>query len=581
MFKQWLTRAAEEHDVFLFLLGYRWLSLLPPLVALLASPDHGLAHLVFLSACADNLLLTLLYPRVNRLVLRAPAVFGVDLIVVAAFVALTSGTSSPYYLYALSPLLAAAFFFQMRGALTTATVFTLVYSAALGWSGATVDLIHLLTQVSSFFLIAILFGYSSILVERIRRDRALLAQSNATLERTNRELESIHNLALTMQSSATAVADVQEIILTTITNAMGFERAMLGTVDQDRNTLIGWLIHRQREGSQSPTGLFHTTEIPLAPEAGVIARTVLNRAPAYAADGLPPTNDLAMNQRLKLGAYAILPLYMRDHPVGVLIVDNPDSHTPISPESMRSLEAVANQAAIALGSTKLCVERAQKLAIEEERNRIAMDIHDTATQSLFGIVYTLDGCAKMLPDHPNQVHAKLIELGAVAARTLNDLRRSVYDIWGGELTEAEFRSELMTYLQKLSAPASLLVEIQVEGDFNSLAGIVRKNVLRIAEEGIANVVKHSRATHATVLLDLAHRQQRLIIEDNGCGFDSTDIDPSSKGFGMMSIRERARAIGAEVQLGDCVGKGARLEVTMANYVSAAWEANIHADPACR
>ena len=580
MFKQWLTRAAEEHDVFIFLLGYRWLSLLPPLAALLASADPEPARLVFLSACADNLLLTLLHPRVNRLVLRAPVVFCVDLIVVAVFIALTGGTSSPYYLYALSPLLAAAFFFQMRGALTTATAFTIVYAAVLGWSGAAVDWIHLLTQVSSFFLIAILFGYPSILVERIRRDRALLAQSNATLERTNRELESIHNLALTMQSSATDVADVQEIILTTITNAMGFERAMLGTVDQDRNTLIGWLIHRQREGSQSPTGLFHTTEIPLRPECGVIAQTMLRQTPAYVADTLPPTIDLALNQRLSLSQYAILPLFMRDHPVGVLIVDNPDSHTPISPESMRSLEAVANQAAIALGSTKLCIERAQKLAVEEERNRIAMDIHDTATQSLFGIVYTLDGCAKMLPDCPDQVQAKLIDLGAVATRTLNDLRRSVYDIWGGGLREAEFRAELLTYLQKLSAPPSLLVEIQVEGDFDSLAGIVRKNVLRIAEEGIANVVKHSRATRATVLLDLAHRPQRLVIEDNGCGFDSSETGLSSKGFGMMSIRERARAIGAKVQLSDCAGEGARLEVTMGNYISAAWEPKIYADPAC-
>jgi signal transduction histidine kinase len=581
MVKQWLTRAAEEHDVFLFLLGYRWLSLLPPLVALVVSPSQELARLVFLGACADNLLLTLLHPRVNRLVLRAPVVFGIDLIVVATFVGLTGGISSPYYLYALSPLLAAAFFFQMRGALTTASAFTLVYAVALGWSGAVIDVIHLLTQISSFFLIAILFGYSSILVERIRRDRALLAQSNATLERTNRELESIHNLALTMQSSATDVADVQEIILTTITNAMGFERAMLGTVDQERNTLIGWLIHCQREGSQSPTGLFHTTEIPLQPEYGVIAQTVLRQTSAYVADTLPPTTDLAVNQRLKLSQYAILPLFMRDHPVGVLIVDNPDTHAPISPESMRSLEAVANQAAIALGSTKLCIERAQKLAVEEERNRIAMDIHDTATQSLFGIVYTLDGCTKMLPAQPAQVQAKLIDLSVVATRTLNDLRRSVYDIWGGDLTEAEFRSELSTYLQKLSAPAALLVEIQVKGDFNRLAGIVRKNVLRIAEEGIANVVKHSRATHATITLDLTDRPHKLIIEDNGCGFDSPEPTQPLKGFGMMSIRERARAIGAEVQLGDCDGAGARLEVILANDVPAVWEADLHADPACR
>ncbi|MCL4395168.1 MAG: GAF domain-containing sensor histidine kinase, partial [Chloroflexi bacterium] len=276
-----------------------------------------------------------------------------------------------------------------------------------------------------------------------------------------------------------------------------------------------------------------------------------------------------------------LPLYMRDHPIGVLIVDNPDSRAPISPESIRSLEAVANQAAIALGSTKLCIERAQKLAVEEERNRIAMEIHDTATQSLFGIVYTLDGCSKLLPENPAQVQEKLVELRSVAARTLTDLRRSVYAIWGSELTEAEFRSELVESLQKLGAPASLAVDIQVKGNFGGLAGIVRRNVLRIAEEGLANVVKHSGATRAWVTLDLSAQPQRLVIEDNGRGFEQSENGGTQKGFGLMSIRERARTIGAQVQLSSRPGEGARLQVTVGNYVPMPMEANVDADPACR
>ncbi|MDE3091877.1 MAG: GAF domain-containing protein, partial [Chloroflexota bacterium] len=455
----------------------------------LAPGQNADAWRVFHAALADNLLLTLLYPRVNRLVLRFPLALGIDLSVVTAFIALTGGTASPYYLYALSPLLAAAFFFQMRGGLATASVFTAFYVAALAVSAAPIDLLHALTQIVSLFLIAILFGYSAILVERIRKDRALLAQNNLMLERTNRELQSLHNLALTMQSSAVDVADVQEIILTTITNEMGFERSMMGTIDPDHNVLIGWLTHRQREGAQSPSGLFHTTEIPLVPAGGIVAQTVLNRRSALVVDGLPPTNDLALNRRLDMKRYAILPMYMRDHPLGVLLVDNPDSGAPITAESMHSLELVADQAAIALGSTKLCIERAQRLAIEEERNRLAMEIHDTASQSLFGIVYTLDGCVKMLPEHSSEVQAKLADLREVASRTMNDLRRSVYDIWSGELSESDFQTELAAYFQKLGAPASLKVEIHVAGIFNGLSSVVRRNLLRIAEEGLANVVK--------------------------------------------------------------------------------------------
>ncbi|MBI5301022.1 MAG: GAF domain-containing protein [Chloroflexi bacterium] len=581
MLKRWLKRTADEQTVFLFLLSYRWLSLLPPLLALgLATETDPNIHWVFLAAFVDNFFLTVFYPRVNRLVTHFPIVFGIDLVIVAVFIALTGNVSSLYYLYALSPLLAAAFFFQMRGALLTASALTIFYGLTALPNFSPADLLRVLTQIISFYLIAMLFGYASILMNHIREDRALLARNNAILERTNRELESIHNLALMMQSSAVDVADVQEIVLTTITNAMGFERATLALVDPERNTLIGWLMHRRDEGAQTPAGLFHTTEIPLDHDAGVLARVTVERKPAYVADGLPPTNDPAMNQRLGFKQYAILPLYMRDHPVGVLVVDNPGSGAPISPESIRSLESVAEHAAIALGSTKLCIERAQRLAVEEERNRIAMEIHDTASQSLFGIVYTLDGCIKLLPAQSAQVQTELVALRDVAARTLSDLRRSLFNIWDGALSEMDFNTEIMAYLQKLGPPKSLAVQVEVKGTFNLLAASVRKNVLRIAQEGLANVVKHSGATRAVVTLDLQSQPPHLVVEDNGCGFEAHETGTSHTGFGLTSMRERAHAIGGDVQIQSHAQTGTRIEVQLHNCVPLAPEKEPNANPTC-
>ncbi len=576
--KHWITRVLEERTVFLFLLGYRWLSLLPPLLALgLAFETNPQSGWIFLTALADNLLLTLYYPRINRLVIHFPSVFVIDLVVVAWFVSLTGSASSPYYLYALSPLLAAAFFFQMRGALLTALTLTVFYGLILIPTLTATELLHVLTQIISFFLIAMLFGYASILMERIRRDRALLARNNATLERTNRELESIHKLALMMQSSAVDVADVQEIVLSTITNAMGFERATLALADPERNMLTGWLAYRREESAQGSAGLFHTTEIPLRADAGALARATLERTAAHVVDGLAPTNDPEMNQRLGFKQYVILPLYMRDHPVGVLVVDNPSGGAPISPESIRSLESVAEHAAIALGSTKLCIERAQRLAVEEERNRIAMEIHDTASQSLFGIVYTLDGCIKRLPEQATQVQNELVTLRDIAARTLSDLRGSVFDIWGGALTEIDFKQELAVYLQKLRPPPALVVEIQVKGTFNDLALNVRKNILRIAQEGLANIVKHSGATHAAIMLDAQSQPPRLVIEDNGSGFQAHEAGATHTGFGLTSIRERAHAIGGEVRIQSRLNQGTRIEVQLLGGAPAAAGKRTHAN----
>jgi len=256
---------------------------------------------------------------------------------------------------------------------------------------------------------------------------------------------------------------------------------------------------------------------------------------------------------------------MRDHPLGVLLVDNPDTRAPIPPDGLRALTTVANQAALALGSTKLCIERAQRLAIEQERNRIAMEIHDTASQSLFGIVYALDACIKLLPEHVEEVQARLRDTRAVAQHTMNELRRSVFDIWSRELDAPEFVSELRSHLARLDAPRSLRVDIQVEGELRQLAPFVRKNLLRIAEEGLANVVKHSDASDARVGLQISHEAARLVIQDNGRGFNTRN--GGDAGFGLKSIRERARVIGAEVWVESRAGAGTHLEIVLANRLA--------------
>lgn len=567
-----LARSFREDNVFLYLLGYCWVSLVPPALSLVLTPSSShLPITAFGAALVHNFLLTATHPALNRLVQRSPITFAVDLIFAAALIAVTGGTHSPYYLFALGPILAASFFYQMRGGLIAALTFTLLYLAAIGTAAAVLsvvpDPLQALTQIVSFFLIAVLFGYPSVLLKRINhasfelsKAHGELVQKNAALERTNRELESIHSLGLAMQSSSIDVFDVQERILTTITGELEFERAMLALVDPESQVLMGWMTHRRSRWYESPDGLFHTCEIPLKPESGLLARAALDGKPCYIHDAAPPTSDPAINSQLALAPYAVLPLNMRDHSVGVLVVDNPDTRAPISPESLMSLGAVANQAALALGSTRLCIERAQRLAVEEERNRIAMEIHDTASQSLFGIVYALDSCIKLLPGGSGEVQRRLGDTRAIAQRTMNDLRRSVYDMWVGELSGAEFGSELRSHLVKLDAPSSLHVNIQVEGEMELVPTFARRNLLRIAEEALANVVKHSRATLASVVLNVNSERASLTIVDNGRGLERANGHIS--GFGLKSIQERARAIGSEARLSSEEGVGTRLDLVL-------------------
>lgn len=564
-----LDRSVREGNFFLFLVGYRWVCLLPPALALVLAPaTTPYGYLVFAFALIENLVLTAFRPFFNSLIRRRHVVFSLDLVIVAVILALSGGDQSPYFLYALSPILAAAYFFQLRGALAAAGAMSVLYLAAV-WVSVQLaphapDPIAIVSAITGFFLLAVLFSFPSALLWQLRRTtrelqnaHAQLLEQNASLERTHRELESVHGLTLAMQSSATDVPDIQEKILATVTNDLQFERAILGLVSPEQNALTGWLVQRRAEPLHTDA-LEHTHAVALRGESGLLARAMLDGAPRYITDAAPPTSDAEFNAQVALTPYAILPLTMRDHAVGVLLVDNPESRALIPPASFESLVAVANQAALALGSTRLCVERAQRLAIEQERNRIAMEIHDTATQSLFGVVYALDAYLKQMPPEMEALRLRLRDTRDAVQCTLQDLRRSIHNLWTDTRDAQTFVGELRAHLRKLDPPAHLRVEIETYGDMHGLEQTTRQNLLRIAEEGLANVVKHAAATQARVYIYANMDETQLIVEDNGRGMETS----KTNGFGLTSIQERARAMGGRVTFEPRAGGGTRLGVVV-------------------
>src|SRR3989304_3839170 len=112
--------SAHLRRVFGLLVLFRWLSLLPPLFVLLSADPTAHTALALAAAALSNAIVTLIPVRLNRLIRQWPPALGVDLAFCAGMLALTGGWRSPYFLFALSPLLAGAFFFRLRGALISA-----------------------------------------------------------------------------------------------------------------------------------------------------------------------------------------------------------------------------------------------------------------------------------------------------------------------------------------------------------------------------------------------------------------------------------------------------------------------------
>jgi signal transduction histidine kinase len=260
---------------------------------------------------------------------------------------------------------------------------------------------------------------------------------------------------------------------------------------------------------------------------------------------------------LSQNRWFVLPLYLREHPVGVLLVDE----SGLTPERESTLMTVANQAALALGTTILCIDRARRLAVETERNRIARDIHDTVAQSLFGIVYSLDACISMLPQKAEDVRNELTELRALANNAHEEVRRSVFDLWPSALTIELFMADLTNYVQSCCRPRSFSVIFNHHGDFNSLSPGLRRTIYRMAQESLANSARHSGAPSARLCLTVADHDVYLDISDSGRGFDPSSALSRSQNrehFGLHGMQERARALGGNCDIISQPNEGARI-----------------------
>ncbi|MBI5935694.1 MAG: GAF domain-containing sensor histidine kinase [Chloroflexi bacterium] len=550
--------------VFTFLVIFRWASLLPALFTLNMENEQGqfLSPLWTLGIAAlVNLFISLFNRPLNKLVVDYPAALGLDLVFSAGILFISGGARSPYFLYALSPLLAGSFFFQMRGALVSAAFFTPLYLAANQFDLS--DGVSALTQLAGVWLIPILFAYPSSLLKTINQARDELSaardeltRQNESLSAAHRQLKVIHDLTVLLQAAPDLIS-VQQRVLGAVTTGLGFRRAVVALVDPAREEIGSWLLYPVNSSFPSIEAL------SLNSENGEIFKSLIERKPyRTGVEGEVLVNHPDLNSWLKTCRWLVYPLSLREYAVGILMVEL-DKHEELTRQREDVVTLVANQAALALGTTILCIDRARRLAVETERNRIARDIHDTVAQSLFGIAYSLDACVNMLPEHAEDVKKELTDLRTLASGAHDEVRRSIFDLWPSSLTMDIFQADLVNYVNSCCRPRAFSIIFNHSGDFNALPSGLRRAVYRMAQEALANSARHSGASSARLCLNVHDNRVDMSISDEGRGFDPTvalSRSVNREHFGLHGIQERARALGGECEIISAPGKGTRVMI---------------------
>jgi signal transduction histidine kinase len=199
----------------------------------------------------------------------------------------------------------------------------------------------------------------------------------------------------------------------------------------------------------------------------------------------------------------------------------------------------------------------EAMAVARERNRLARELHDSVTQTVFSMNLTTQSALLLLDRDPQQARSQLERLSQLAQNALSEMQLLISELRPEKVTEGGLVSALRRHLVDSHLPESLSVSIEAEGD-GPLAPAEQQSLFRIAQEALNNIVKHAQASHAQVRLHLSEPYW-MEIEDQGQGFDLLQARNSSR-VGLNSMHERASEIGWGLQINTSPGAGTRIRV---------------------
>ena len=192
-------------------------------------------------------------------------------------------------------------------------------------------------------------------------------------------------------------------------------------------------------------------------------------------------------------------------------------------------------------------------AQEDERRRIARDLHDDLGQLLTALRMNLEVFRLQCNLDPARL-AQLERTQQLADGLDKRVDFLIWGLWPPVLEHRGLVPALMEFVKAWSDRFGVSAHFHSTLDEVRLDRDVENNLYRVTQEALTNVAKHAHATHVSVLLDRRGSILSLVIEDNGCGFDTAAVDGSS-GLGLISMRERAALIGAELLVDSTVGRG--------------------------
>ena len=396
---------------------------------------------------------------------------------------------------------------------------------------------------SQVVMVALVAGYARRIFGQVEHRESLALSHMSQLSEANDLLYALHQVAQSLPASL----DLAEVVASTVAR-------LKELVDPD---VIVVMLHDEGTGTWT-VAASEGLRLPMVITDRNLVRPVRLAAHAFSAtlanDLLNPEEGPGLAFASRSGIYA--PLRARRQLVGLLVLEDRDP-AGLGTRDLGLVNGVSEQAALAIDNARW-FSRLRTIGADEERTRIARDLHDRVGSSLAYLAFELDRLTTRA-EH-NLVHTELQTLRQDVRKIVSEVRETLYDLRTDVSETQDMTATMQQFLHRVEDRTGMTITFRHAATAR-LPLPQERELWRIAQEAMTNVERHARAEQVAVVWRCDANEALLEIIDDGRGFP-----PSSAGrldsYGLMGMRERADAIGALLEIDSAPGKGTTIRVRL-------------------
>lgn len=376
-------------------------------------------------------------------------------------------------------------------------------------------------------------------------------QAEQALQKAHGEISALYHVA----SVASASLDLDTILersLDCVLASMRSEQGLIHLLDEDDGQL--------RLAAQQGMGPELTAQIDVVPPGKGLTGWVFEHGEPLITPNLgnDPSVPPALCENL-FTAYMGVPMRAKGRVVGVFGVLG-EAGRRFGKDEVTLLASIADQVGVAVENARL-YQQAEQLAVMEERERLAHDLHDSVTQSLYSLTLLAEAARRLVrAGEVERAGDYLTRLGETAQDALKQMRLLVYRLRPPALEREGLVGAIQQRLGAVERRAGVKAHL-LASDSIKLPAPIEECLYRITQEALNNALKHAMASSVTVRIQVVDSHADLEVADNGVGFDP-DAPEHQQGMGLASMRERAKKLGGTLHVLSAPGQGTRVRVRM-------------------